>query len=36
VWVPEKPDVTVWQQARDVLTALASVATIIIAIRSVN
>ncbi len=36
VWVPEKPDVTVWEQAKDVLTALATVATIVIAIRSVN
>jgi protein involved in polysaccharide export with SLBB domain len=36
VWVPEKPDVTVWQQARDVLTSLAQVATIIIAIRSLR
>ena len=36
VWVPEKPDVTVWEQAKDVLTALAQVATIIIAIRSVR
>jgi protein involved in polysaccharide export with SLBB domain len=36
VWVPEKPDVTAWEQAKDVLTALASVATIIIAIRSVR
>ena len=36
VWVPEKPDVTLWQQTRDVLTGLASIATVIIAIRSVN
>lgn len=36
IWVPEKPDVTAWQQARDVLTALAQVATIVIAIRSVR
>jgi polysaccharide biosynthesis/export protein len=36
VWVPEKPDVTVWQQSREILTALAQVATIIIAIRSVR
>jgi protein involved in polysaccharide export with SLBB domain len=36
VWVPEKPDVTIWQQTRDVLTGLAEVATIIIAIRSVR
>lgn len=36
VWVPEKPDVTTWEQAKDVLTALAGVATIVIAIRSVR
>jgi polysaccharide biosynthesis/export protein len=36
VWVPEKPDVTIWQQSREILTALASVATIVIAIRSVR
>ena len=36
VWVPEKPDVTVWQQSREILTALAQVATIVIAIRSVR
>jgi polysaccharide biosynthesis/export protein len=36
VWVPEKPDVTAWQQTKDILTALASVATVVIAIRSVR
>lgn len=36
IWVPEKPDVTAWEQSRDILTALAQVATVIIAIRSVN
>jgi len=36
VWVPEKPDVTVWEQSREILTALAQAATIIIAIRSVR
>ena len=36
VWVPEKPDVTAWEQAKEVLTALASVATVVIAIRSVQ
>jgi polysaccharide biosynthesis/export protein len=36
IWVPEKPDVTAWEQTRDILTALAQVATIIIAIKSVN
>jgi protein involved in polysaccharide export with SLBB domain len=36
VWVPEKPDVTAWEQSREVLTALAQVATVVIAIRSVR
>ena len=36
VWVPEKMDLTMWQQAKDVLSALAMVATIVIAIRSVR
>jgi polysaccharide export outer membrane protein len=36
VWVPEKPDVTVWQQSREILTALASAATVVIAIRSLR
>lgn len=36
IWVPEKPDVTVWQQAKEVITAVASIATIIIAIDSVR
>ena len=36
VWVAEKPDITVWQQSKEILTALAQVATIIIAIRSVR
>jgi polysaccharide export outer membrane protein len=36
VWVPEKPDITMWEQSRQVLTALAQVATIVIAIRSVR
>jgi len=36
VWVPEKPDVTAWEQANRVLTSLASVATIIIAIRTLR
>jgi protein involved in polysaccharide export with SLBB domain len=36
VWVPERPDVTVWQQTKEILTALAEVATIVIAIRSVR
>ena len=36
VWVPEKPDRTIWEQSRDLLTALGSIATIVIAIRSVR
>jgi len=36
IWVPEKPDVTVWQQAKEVITAVASIATIVIAIDSVR
>jgi polysaccharide export outer membrane protein len=33
IWVPEKPDVTVWQNLRGLLTAAAQVATLIIAVR---
>jgi protein involved in polysaccharide export with SLBB domain len=36
VWVPERPDRTAWEQMTMVLTALAQVATIVIAIESVN
>lgn len=36
IWVPERPDVTVWEHARDVLVALSQVAAIVIAIRSVQ
>lgn len=36
IWVPEKPDVTAWEHTRDILTALAQVATVIIAIKSVQ
>ncbi len=36
IWIPEKPDVTVWQQAQSALTSLAYVATIVIAVRSVK
>lgn len=36
IWAPERPDITVWQQGREVLTALAQIATIVIAIRSVR
>ena len=36
IWVPEKPDVTAWEQTREIFTALAQVATIVIAIQSVK
>jgi polysaccharide biosynthesis/export protein len=36
VWVPEKSDVTAWQQTREILTALAQLATVVIAIRSLR
>lgn len=36
VWVPEKPDITMWERLKDVLVASAQAATIVIAIRSVQ
>ena len=36
IWVPEKPDITQWERLKEVLVALAQVATIVIAIRSVR
>jgi len=36
VWVPEKPDVTAWDQFRVLLTSVAEIATVIIAIRSLR
>ncbi len=33
VWVPERPDISTWQQLKDVLTISAAFATILIAIR---
>ena len=36
VWVPEKPDITAWQQAQTLLASLAYAATILIAIRSIR
>jgi protein involved in polysaccharide export with SLBB domain len=36
IWIPERPDVTTWQQAQSVLSSLAYIATIVIAIRSVR
>lgn len=36
VWVPERPDVTQWFYIKEALVALAQVATIVIAIRSVR
>ena len=36
VWVPERPDKSPWDYARETLTALAQVATVIIAVRGVK
>jgi protein involved in polysaccharide export with SLBB domain len=36
IWVPERPDRTVWEQVGTVLVALTQVATIVIAIQSVK
>jgi protein involved in polysaccharide export with SLBB domain len=36
VWVPERPDRTIWESAKEILVALAEVATIVIAIRSLR
>ncbi len=36
VWVPEKPDRTQWDQFQVLLTALAQIATIVIAVRSLR
>jgi len=36
VWVPTRPEDSIWRKSRDVLSALAQVATIVIAIRSVR
>ena len=36
VWVPEKPDITAWQQAQTLLASLAYAATILIAIRTIR
>jgi protein involved in polysaccharide export with SLBB domain len=36
IWVPEKPDVTAWEQATLVLTPLAYLATIVIAFHTVR
>ena len=36
LWVPERPDRTIFEQSRDLLTVLGSVATIVIAIRSLR
>jgi len=36
VWVPERPDRTAWEQTSALLTALAQVATIVIAVRGVR
>ena len=36
VWVPEKPDVTAWQQTQSILASLAYAATILIAVDAVR
>ena len=36
VWIPERPDKTAWDDSREILTALAQVATVLIAIKSVK
>lgn len=36
VWVPERPDKTIWDNSREILTALAQVATVIVAIRTLR
>jgi len=36
IWVPERPDKTRWDYASDLLTALAQMATVVIAVRSVR
>jgi polysaccharide biosynthesis/export protein len=36
IWVPEKPDVTFWDQTRTILTAAAEIATVILAFNAVN
>jgi len=35
IWIPEKPDKTLWDNASALLTALAQLATVVIAVRSV-
>jgi len=36
VWVPDRPDKTFMDYSRETLTALAQIATVIIAIRSIR
>ncbi len=36
VWVPMKPEASAWKRTSEILAALAQVATIVIAVRSVN
>jgi len=36
IWVPEKPDVTFWDQTRVILTAAAEIATVILAFEAVT
>jgi hypothetical protein len=35
-WVPERPDRTLWDNTRDLWTAVAQIATVVIAIRTVR
>lgn len=36
IWIPERPDRNLWDQTRDILTVLTGVATVIIAVRSIQ
>ena len=36
IWVPEKPDVTFWDQTRTILMAAAEIATVILAFEAVT
>jgi len=36
VWVPERPDKTAWDHIGAILTALAQLATVVIAVRSIH
>jgi protein involved in polysaccharide export with SLBB domain len=36
IWVPERPDITFWQQAQVLLTAAAEVATVVLAFHAIH